>query len=181
MGLPDSYVLPKGYNDAYHVAGDGVAVPVVRHLAAFILEPILAENSTRPCDCRRMIQLLEEFVTKSKIKNKGAVINHARGHRSRSDHGLPLKAANLVVERGGQVLGAGAAKVQATSCPAWALTGVLAKEGGRTSRGSIDNMKAYVAFLNDAHELGPLDLDIIEGFWVQKVREFFAANRSRFG
>lgn len=47
MGLPDSYVLPKGYNDAYHVAGDGVAVPVVRHLAAFILEPILAENSTR--------------------------------------------------------------------------------------------------------------------------------------
>ena len=32
--------LPPRYNDAYHVAGDGVAVPVVRHLAAEILEPL---------------------------------------------------------------------------------------------------------------------------------------------
>ena len=40
MGLPDSYRLPTRYNDAYHLAGDGVAVPVVRHLAAHILEPL---------------------------------------------------------------------------------------------------------------------------------------------
>ena len=40
MGLPDSYKLPSRYNDAYHVAGDGVAVPVVRHLAAVLLEPL---------------------------------------------------------------------------------------------------------------------------------------------
>lgn len=43
MGLPESYILPTNYNDAYHVAGDGVAVPVVRHLAKFIFEPILAQ------------------------------------------------------------------------------------------------------------------------------------------
>jgi DNA (cytosine-5)-methyltransferase 1 len=42
MGLPDDYVLPENYNEAYHLAGDGVAVPVVRFLAAHILEPILA-------------------------------------------------------------------------------------------------------------------------------------------
>lgn len=41
MGLPDTYVLPKNYNDAYHLAGDGVVVPVVRFLADHILEPIL--------------------------------------------------------------------------------------------------------------------------------------------
>jgi len=40
MGLPDSYKLPARYNEAYHVVGDGVAVPVVRHLAAHILEPL---------------------------------------------------------------------------------------------------------------------------------------------
>ena len=40
MGLPETYKLPPRYNDAYHVAGDGVAVPVVRHLAAAILEPL---------------------------------------------------------------------------------------------------------------------------------------------
>jgi len=42
MGLPDAYILPKNYNEAYHLAGDGVAVPVVRHLAAHLLEPLLA-------------------------------------------------------------------------------------------------------------------------------------------
>ena len=42
MGLPDSYQLPEGYNDAYHLTGDGVAVPVVRHLAKFLFEPVLA-------------------------------------------------------------------------------------------------------------------------------------------
>ena len=41
MGLPDDYPLPSRYNDGYHVAGDGVAVPVVRFLAANVLEPIV--------------------------------------------------------------------------------------------------------------------------------------------
>ena len=44
MGLPDSYKLPQRYNDAYHVCGDGVAVPVVSHLAKNLLEPILNAN-----------------------------------------------------------------------------------------------------------------------------------------
>jgi DNA (cytosine-5)-methyltransferase 1 len=41
MGLPDSYQLPKNYNEAYHLTGDGVAVPVVRYLAHSIFEPLL--------------------------------------------------------------------------------------------------------------------------------------------
>jgi DNA (cytosine-5)-methyltransferase 1 len=46
MGLPEDYRLPERYNDAYHLAGDGVAVPVVRHLAKTLFEPILsAQNS----------------------------------------------------------------------------------------------------------------------------------------
>ena len=42
MGLPENYKLPENYNEAYHLAGDGVAVPVVRFLAAHLLEPVLA-------------------------------------------------------------------------------------------------------------------------------------------
>ena len=45
MGLPEKYKLPEKYNEAYHIAGDGVAVPVVRFLAAHILEPVLAASS----------------------------------------------------------------------------------------------------------------------------------------
>ncbi|MES2035254.1 MAG: DNA cytosine methyltransferase [Pseudomonadota bacterium] len=46
MGLPDSYALPKGGTAAFHVIGDGVAVPVVRWLAAHLLEPLLRETVT---------------------------------------------------------------------------------------------------------------------------------------
>lgn len=42
MGLDDGYVLPARYNDAYRLAGDGVAVPVVRFLAQELFEPLLA-------------------------------------------------------------------------------------------------------------------------------------------
>lgn len=41
MGLPDEYKLPKNYNEAYHLTGDGVAVPVVRHLAQHLIEPLV--------------------------------------------------------------------------------------------------------------------------------------------
>jgi len=41
MGLDEDYQLPENYNDAYHLAGDGVVVPVVRHLAEYLFEPLL--------------------------------------------------------------------------------------------------------------------------------------------
>lgn len=44
MGLEDAYVLPKTYNEAYHLTGDGVVVPVVRHLAHHVFEPILGAS-----------------------------------------------------------------------------------------------------------------------------------------
>lgn len=44
MGLGDDYVLPVRYNEAYHLTGDGVAVPVVRWIAKTILEPSLAQQ-----------------------------------------------------------------------------------------------------------------------------------------
>ncbi|TCS62970.1 DNA (cytosine-5)-methyltransferase 1 [Varunaivibrio sulfuroxidans] len=41
MGLSDNYILPKNYNEAYHICGDGVAVPAVRHLIQNLIEPVL--------------------------------------------------------------------------------------------------------------------------------------------
>ena len=41
MGLDESYKLPKNYNEAYHLTGDGVAVHVVRHLAEQLFEPLV--------------------------------------------------------------------------------------------------------------------------------------------
>jgi len=37
MGLSEDYILPENYNEAYHLTGDGVVVPVIRHLAQNII------------------------------------------------------------------------------------------------------------------------------------------------
>jgi DNA (cytosine-5)-methyltransferase 1 len=45
MGLPETYRLPKAATAALHIVGDGVAAPVVRHLADQLLEPLLADRA----------------------------------------------------------------------------------------------------------------------------------------
>lgn len=45
MGLPDSYKLPERYNEAYHLTGDGVAVPVVRYLSKNLFERLVTKDS----------------------------------------------------------------------------------------------------------------------------------------
>ena len=47
MGLSEEYILPQNYNEAYHLAGDGVLVSVVRFLAANLLEPLLFTHQAR--------------------------------------------------------------------------------------------------------------------------------------
>lgn len=47
MGLPETYVLPSKYNDAYHLVGDGVVVPVVSHINQNILLPVINANAQR--------------------------------------------------------------------------------------------------------------------------------------
>lgn len=49
MGIPDSYALPERYSDAYHLVGDGLAVPVVKWLSDEILVPALTPG-WRPSD-----------------------------------------------------------------------------------------------------------------------------------
>jgi len=47
MGLDEDYRLPLGSSRAYHLTGDGVVVPVVRHLARHLFEPILDQVASR--------------------------------------------------------------------------------------------------------------------------------------
>ncbi len=60
MGLPDTYVLPRSYSSAYHLTGDGVVVPVARHLARHLFEP-LVKPSQRSADLQ----------VRSSMSNKG--------------------------------------------------------------------------------------------------------------
>jgi DNA (cytosine-5)-methyltransferase 1 len=46
MGVPDTYVLPENYTEAYHLMGDGLVVPVVNWLETHLLYP-LASSARR--------------------------------------------------------------------------------------------------------------------------------------
>jgi DNA (cytosine-5)-methyltransferase 1 len=53
MGLPETYRLPSRRNDAYHLVGDGVAPPVVRHLSDHLLLPLRAAVAEGAREARR--------------------------------------------------------------------------------------------------------------------------------
>jgi hypothetical protein len=116
---------------------------------------------------------LERFATENVFRGQGplsvalVVTQHAK------ELGLPLDPAKLVTGGGGQVLGLGKGAVQAV-LKRHGIDRVFAKEGGRTSCGSLGNMREYVAVLNALAEKGKVDLDGVEAFWVERVREFFA-------
>ncbi len=44
MGVPDEYKLPQKYNEAYHLMGDGLVVPVVQWLEQHLLSPLGTVN-----------------------------------------------------------------------------------------------------------------------------------------
>jgi DNA (cytosine-5)-methyltransferase 1 len=46
MGVDDNYPLPSNYNDAYHLMGDGLAVPVVSWLSEHLLLPLASQLKT---------------------------------------------------------------------------------------------------------------------------------------
>jgi hypothetical protein len=118
-------------------------------------------------------ETLIAFTVEKKFRGKGPlsvaliVTDHAR------KRGLPLSADELITEGGGQVLGLGKGAIQKILAK-HDITRVLAAEGGRTSRGSLNNMRECVTLLNSLHKQGLADLDAIESFWIEKIHEFFA-------
>lgn len=61
MGMPEDYRLPRAYNEAYHLTGDGVVVPVVRYLAAHLLEPIVGCSPRGILQDERLGSLRREY------------------------------------------------------------------------------------------------------------------------
>ena len=127
---------------------------------------------------KELTERLETFVKEFGFRTKGplsvalVVTDHAR------NKGLPLNPEELLTARGGQVLGLGRQAVQAI-LKRHGIDRVLAAEGGRTSRGSIKNMRDYVAFLNALQVEELADVEAVESFWIGKVERFFAGKPFR--
>lgn len=124
-----------------------------------------------------MMDLATQLVTfqkENKLTSKGKLATMLFVSNLARKKGLPLESSVLVTDRKGQVQGLGKSSVQSI-LKEYGIVRVLAEEGGRTSRGSLGDMQNYVEFLNHLHELGIADTSAIENWWVERVKDFFAA------
>ena len=117
---------------------------------------------------------LAEYQKDKKLTSKGKLAAILFVSRLAKREGLPLNSAVLITDQKGQVQGLGKSSVQAI-LKDYGIARVLAEEGGRTSRGSLGNMQDYVAFLNGLNEEGLADVDKIEVWWVERVKDYFSA------
>jgi predicted RNA-binding protein with RPS1 domain len=120
-----------------------------------------------------LTEKLREFAKRNKMKGKGPLCVALVVTRHAKKLGLPLKPDELLTDAGGQVMGLGKSAVQAI-LNEHGIDRVLAEEGGRTSRGSVGNMRKYAAFLNELRSQGVVDLDAVEKWWIERVKEYFA-------
>jgi Domain of unknown function (DUF4928) len=125
----------------------------------------------------KLTRLLEDFAKLRRVSGKGSLSVVLHVTRVAKKQGLPLVAADLLAERGTQVKGLGMGAIQ-TILNEHKIDRVLSREAGRTSRGSVGNMRHYVEFLNALP--APVDLDAVERFWIEKVHQFFAGKPFKF-
>ena len=131
-------------------------------------------ESPNPAEALTLQLALQEFARLNKTQSKGPLSVMLVITRQVKNKTFPIDPNQLVTQRQGQVLGLGKSAVQAI-LKDHGITRVLAEEGGRTSRGSMGNMFAYVAFLNRLHERGMINFQAIEQFWIAKVSDYFAS------
>ena len=116
---------------------------------------------------------LRAFANEHKINSKGALSVVLVITRTAVGMAPPFKEEDFLTPKGGQVAGLGGPAVQAILAD-YGIVRILAEEGGRTSRGSIHIMRAYIEFLNHLSKKGLLPFSSIEEWWINRVREFFA-------
>jgi len=116
---------------------------------------------------------LSRFAAEHAMRSKGPLCVALVVTRRAADTGLPLEPETLLADSRGQVRGLGKTAVQKILAD-HGITRTLAEEGGRTSRGSVGKMRAYVELLNDLHSRGECDLQAIEAWWVQQVEKYWA-------
>lgn len=115
-------------------------------------------------------ELLSNFRKDNRVNSKGALSVVLVITRLSKQFEFPLSDNDFITEKEGQVKGLGKSAVQ-NILNSYGIIKVLAEEGGRTSRGSMGLMKAYIEFLNSNFK--KTNLDDIEAWWIEQVKQFF--------
>lgn len=118
------------------------------------------------------IEKLRRFQVEQNVFSKGklsVVIQLTRFVRGKA---FPLDPNDFKTEKEGQVAGLGGANLKKI-LKDHGITQILSSEGGRTSRGSMGLMLNYVECMNIWHLESPINLEDVECFWADQVRDYF--------
>jgi len=115
---------------------------------------------------------MKQFQKEQDVFSKGKLSLVIQFTRMVMDKTFPLDVADFQTDSKGQVSGIGGGNLKKI-LKEHGITRQLTSEGGRTSRGSMGLMMAYVDFLNEWAEKQEIDLNEIERFWAEEVRQFF--------
>lgn len=122
----------------------------------------------------RQRERLEAFFNQHIGLSKGSLSLALILTRNAKAREFPLDKADFVTARGGQVAGLGGPAVKKILAD-HSVERILSSEGGRTSRGNMERMEAYLDVLNGLAAENALDLENAERFWVEKVQAYFDA------
>lgn len=114
---------------------------------------------------------LDAFRKEHGVKGKGNLSVVIQLTRAFSRDELPIDADDYVTGNRGQVAGLGAGNLKKILAD-HGIARQLAKEAGRTSRGSMKLMYAYVDLVNSMEE--PIPFGAMEEYWACQVKDFFA-------
>jgi hypothetical protein len=118
---------------------------------------------------------LSAYQTQNGLSGKGQIATMLFASRLARKFGLPFDIeTGLITEGEGQIKGLSRGSVQ-TILADYGIARVLAEEGGRASRGSLGNIRSFLAFLNRLNAQSPVNAAAVEAWWVDQAQQFFNA------
>ena len=117
-------------------------------------------------------KLLKKFQNEFDVFSKGKLSLVIQLTRIAESKKFPLPISDFQTDNKGQVKGISGANLKRI-LEDHGITQQLTAEGGRTSRGNMGVMIAYVEFLNGLQEHKKLNLKEVENYWAQEIRQYF--------
>ena len=115
---------------------------------------------------------VSEFQAEYRTTTKGPLALLIQLTRMIRGKTFPLAPEDFLTENKGQVTGLGGGNLKKI-LKEHGITQTLAAEGGRTSRGNIGLMIKYIDFLNEWRAIENIDLEALEAYWAEQIREYF--------
>ena len=130
------------------------------------------DNMTNETFSGTTMNRMAYFQTNNDIFSKGKLSLVIQFTRMAKGRAFPLRAEDFQTDSKGQVTGIGGGNLKKI-LKEHGIMKQLTSEGGRTSRGSMGLMMAYVDFLNEWAQETDVNLDEVENFWAEEIRKYF--------